>query len=361
MGLDSNPAWARLSESKKRRVLLEVSERAEEGAEEAAKQISNATGEDIDKTDMNAFITALVGASGAASRFTGPFGLIYANAVNVGLIVKFFYDMTQAFNAAYELDEFLKSKFGASKSIFYFPLLSNASPLTKSEIQQIRDLDPNAKKILKRLAISFQQYLVRAMVSFANALDIIAALEPTQVTATMADFTLSAMAAALVAARADKMMIVMNKLFANILQFFPSIVNLGNRDDIIGDVAKFTLGGPYAIHNLGAVYRALGILEPGTGDELEQYLDMQDAGVQGVERDLSQYGKEAASFKKETDQNFKDIEAMMKDDEEEDDDRPDLSHLPMLDVSPRGRKPMSEKRVRRIIRSVLKERLNYNY
>jgi hypothetical protein len=360
MGLDGDPRWARLSESKKRRVLLEVSKKAEDGAEEAAKQISYATGEDIDKTDMNALITALVGASGAASRFTGPFGLVYANAVNVGLFVKMFYDLSQCLNAAMEIDEFLKSKFGSDKSIFYFPLLNQASPLTKSEIQQIKNLDPGTKKALSRLSISFRQYMLRAAVSLANALDLIAILEPTQVTATASDFALSAMAAAMVAARADKMLIAMDKLSARILQFFPGIINLGNRDDIIGDVAKFVLGIPYAIHNLGAVYIGLGVLEPGAGDELQQYLNMQDAGVQGVERDLSNYGKEAAEFQKETEHNFKDIEDIMQN-EEEDDGRPDLSHSPMLDVSPRGRKPMSEKRVRRIIRSVLKERLNYNY
>jgi hypothetical protein len=142
------------------------------------------------------------------------------------------------------------------------------------------------------------------------------------------------------------------------MQFFPGIVSLGNRDDIIGDAAKFVLAGPYASYNLGAVYIGLGVLDPGTGDELEQYLDMKDAGVQGVERDLSNYGKEAAEFQKETEQNFKDIEDMMQDEEE--DDTPDLSNLPPLNVPPRGRAPMSEAKVRRVIRSVLKERLNYN-
>lgn len=350
MGLDNNPTWARLSESKKIQVLIEAEDNiiadAENAKAEVAEEITDeaqAQGVPLNIADTNALITALVGGVGGGigmaatgTAFTGAGIPIAAalKAVALGidgiLLVKSLYDLLQAINAAGKLSDTLEPIL--NRRVFSGTAFDTfKKPLTRDEVALIKSLDPNTKSQLEKYAVSYFQYQRRALISFLGAV-------PSATGAS--DIGIAAGSIVLSQGPIVEVYIAMYKAISNIINIFPGLVKLAQEDTFIGVLARF-LTNPVGIYNLGQIYIALDILDPGTNEKINQYVDIESGTRASVERDVYRAG----SAEREKQEAFE----------------KEMGYRDTPNIPSQNSNNINEARVRLIIRDVLRERLEQKY
>ena len=210
-------------------------EKAQEIAGKAQDQ-----GININSFDANSLVTSLIGGLGGFASLT-QIGKPVALAIDATLLIKMIYDCSQSMNAIADLNRNLKPIVG--RDLMRGAVFSVA-PITEQEMSMIASAPERVKAKLRRLAISSFQYQRRALVS------------------------------------------------ANISDQFPGLHEMAQKDTFVGKSLRMivNVGGSYTI---GMVLTALGVLEPGTGDELQQYVDPSGASRAEVVRDIRRADKAA--------------------------------------------------------------------
>jgi len=265
----------RLDEASFKRLLKEAEE-----IEETAEEIEEKSGGNISKRDGISLITAIYGGLGA---IPGVAQTPIAKLIDVTLAIKFLYDASQAINSIASLNDVIEKVTGKdalsplNQIVPYGLAAASSDLLNREDLEAIRTMPAQEKEKAKQYAIAAFQYNRRAIVSGLGML-------PDITLTGGVDLTLAAMGAALSMSKSfDKSMISMVKAVANVSRQFKTLHKWASADNMPARALRIIVnwGGMY---NLGMTMHALGILEPGTGDKLEQIVN--PAGASRSETEL---------------------------------------------------------------------------
>jgi hypothetical protein len=264
-----------------RQIIKEAQEQEVQKIEKAQEIAGKAQdqGININSFDANSLVTSLIGGLGGFASLT-QIGKPVALAIDATLLIKMIYDCSQSMNAIADLNRNLKPIVG--RDLMRGAVFSVA-PITEQEMSMIASAPERVKAKLRRLAISSFQYQRRALVSALGAIP-----SPTGAS----DTVLAALSVAISTAPVAEALIAGMKAVANISDQFPGLHEMAQKDTFVGKSLRMivNVGGSYTI---GMVLTALGVLEPGTGDELQQYVDPSGASRAEVVRDIRRADKAA--------------------------------------------------------------------